>query len=807
MEDARFAQPTVAADRVGAGEIWKVVRRGRWLILACFALSLVVGAAFARRLQPMYEASARILVDGRRSAIGMDGLAGPDPVQDEKRIGTEIEVLQSSGLAAAVVDSLQLQLEVTDPSDAVRRDLFSGVRVSPEARPARYRFVRVSGGRFLVTDARNEAALGTFAPGERISLHRTEVVLAPTAALQPAFEVAVDTRDGATGKLASTLRVAPASRDADVILVSYRGTDPELVRDVPNVLAARFVALRRDLRTSEARKTAEFLRQQLDTLRLQLSSAEGRLQSFREREQVVDLPVEASAQVTRQAQMETERSALDAERAALGSLLAQARASAREPGAPSPYRRLVAFPTLLRNDATTGILASLAKVEDERAAILTRRKPNDPEVQVLTRRIEELEGQLAGMVTTYQQGLTGQVAAIDGTLGRFERRMDRIPAKELEMARLTRQTTVLDGMYKLLQTRLKEAEIAQAVQDPSVRMMDAARLPSSPVNPRGKLLVGFSGLFGLLVGVALSFVREYRDGSVRSREDLEAATGFPVLGWIPRMGEGEGRTLRAGLRRMLAAPRFRGRALLPGASGTVSLQLLGTGEAAPTPASDAYEWLHRNLSFARPDAETRAMIFTSPLPGDGKTTSAAGMAVTLARRGLKVLLVDADLRRGALSAALGSPREAGLSDVLAGSVPFGQAVRTLDVGGGNTLHYLPSGALPSDPTRLLGSTRGAALFEWLKEKYFLVVLDCPPLNVFPDAAILGEHAEAVVLVARAGVTPFEALVYAAEQCRRAKLPVVGTVLNDIDPERDQEYDAAYRWYEYARSYYPQAALR
>lgn len=804
--DERHAVPG-GVERAAPGEVWRVLRRNRWLILACTVLALGAGYALARRIEAVYQSTARIYVETRPAVVTSLSPNGTTP--EENRIATEMGLLQSHDLAASVVDSLQLQLQVVRPRSVTRSQLFSSIRIAPDARRAEYEFTRQADGRFQVTDRASGALVGIAAPGGRVLLRQGEAVLASTAGEEPSFVVSVESRVSAANRIAADIKIGQPNREADVIQVDYRGSDPELTRDVPNVLAARFIEVRREMRSAEARRTAQFLRGQLDTMRAELAAAENKMRAFREREQVVDLPVEASAQVAQRAQLEGQRATLQAESVALGRMLAEARGARRTPGAPSPFRRLAAFPTLQRNEAATGIMASLSKVEDERAALLTRRKPNDPDVQVLTRRINELEDQLAAIVSAYQQGLANQVSSLDATLGSFDRRLDRIPSKELEYGALARNSKVLEDTYGLLQTRLKEAEIAQAVQDPSVRIMDAAQLPSAPGNPKAKLLIGFSALFGLLFGVALSFVREYRDRSVRSREDLQAATGLPVLGWVPRIEAlaAQGKRAVPALRvfRSLTPGRGDTRALLPAATGQVTVIPVSGVDGAPAgPEADAYEWLHRNLQYARPDEELKTVMFASPLPGDGKTTSAAGLAVTLARRGLKVLLVDADLRRGTLSHLFGTPRKQGLSDLLAGTASFQETLRTVDVGGGNCLHYLPTGMLPADPTRLLGSSRAAALFEWLEEKYYLVILDCPPLNVFADAAVLGPYTDGVVLVARAGVTPFEALVDAAEQCHRAKLPVLGTVLNDIDPERDGEYDAAYRWYEYGKQYYAAA---
>ena len=788
--------PAGSPARVGAHEVWGIFRRRRWVILGCFLLALAAGYLVTRRLDPVYEAAARILVEAESPALA--ALPAREAAPRESPIGTEMEILQNRELVEAVADSLQVAVQVAKPEGVPRSKLFSQVRVSQQAEDARYRFERGEGGRFTVTDAESGARVAVAAPGATLRLPEATLVLDPRASRYEEIEVEITDPESAADRVETGLEITQPSREAQIIRVAYRGSDPELVRDVPNALAARFIVLRRQQRSSEARTTAHFLRGQLDTLRPQLTAAEDRLRRFREREQVVDLPVEASAQVTRQAQMEAERGALEAERSSLAALLAQARAEeiakGESPEGPSPYRRLMASPSLLRNPAAAEMLSGITRLEDERAALLTRRKPNDPDVQVLTRRIEQMESQVEGLVTTYQRGLANQVTSIDATLGRFERRLDRVPGKEVEYARLARQTKVLEEMYGLLQMRLKEAEITEAVQDPSVRVVDPARRPSKPVGSRKGLILGASGLFGLLLGIALSFVREVRDQTVRNREELRAATGAPVLGWIPRIQEIAPGAAEDGVRRLAG----RKRKALPAGAGTPRL-LPGAGESS-SPAAEAYEWLHRNLLFSRPDARVKTLLVTSPLPGDGKTTTAAGLAMTLARRGHKVLLIDADLRRGAVSALFHRSHGKGLSDLLAGTASFAEVVKSADVGGGKVLHYVPAGPLPPDPAQLLGSLRAPALLEWLSQKYYMIIVDSAPINVFADAAVLGEHADGVVLVARAGITPFEALVHSAEQCRRANLPVLGTILNDVDPQQDRDYDAAYRWYEYARSY-------
>jgi polysaccharide biosynthesis transport protein len=783
-----------------------ILRRHRWVLLACPLIGIAIGWGLASTRKPVYEASALIAMGEEPVSVTTGLVQGSQP--DAQRIATEIQMLQSRRLAREVVDSLDLQVEVAEPAGIGRSALIERVRVGDRVRSASYRLTRGADGKFEVVDEETDASLGSFAPGEAIPLGGARVVLTEEARGQEEIALAVRPTGSAVEAVESALTVKQPSPDVNMIRVSYRTSDPELARDVPNVLTARYVALRESDQKSNARSTAVFLRAQLDTLSRQLSLSEEELRGYREANRVIDPQLEASTQVTQLAQLRAQRGTIEAERASLAALYNEVRRSGatERPGQPSPYRRLIAFPTLLQNQAATELLSTLADVENQRAALATRRTPEDPDVQVLNSRIAEIERQLQSIVSTYLQGLTNQVAALDAALGRSQAQLDAMPAKETQFQRLSRQPRVLQQTYELLQTRLKEAEIAEAVDDQSVRVIDAADLPTRPGGPGAPIFAIGGAAMALLLGIGLVFAREYADQAVHTRADVQAAIGIPVLGMIP-----DAKPAMLQRRKMLPRPRNQvlgagggagegGTRLVTAASnGGAAPALLMPAQRAPTPWSDAYNRLHTNIMFAEPDAEMKTMLFTSPLPGDGKTSTATNYAVTLAQSGLKVLLIDADLRRGSVHELFDSGPTPGLSDLLSDS-PVPGVLRHADVGGGKPLRYIAAGKMPPNPVQLLSSTGMRALLECAAQEYDRVIIDTPPLNLFPDAVALSSMVDGVIVVARAGVTPFDALVDTAEQLRHANTRVVGAVLNGIDFERDLTYDTSYRWYQYGKAY-------
>ena len=753
-------------------ELTNFLLRNRWLIATVFTLVVVSTTVFTFVVPPTYEGVTTLRVDKERTNLPvLDALS---TLSSGSEIETEMEVLRSRTVADRVLDELALQVVVKRPWRVSRYELFDDVKVEWDAPKAVYRFEQTEEGRFLVRQRGEDEPIGTFGVGERVPLRGAEVRLAPGAVKHKVIRIAVREFEDALESYYKTVAIFQPNRDADLIGIRWDGPDPILTSKIPNSIAAHFLTWREQVRKTEAFSTVDFLDEQLDSLEVQLSAAEDLLREFREDARVVDLKFEAEMHINRLAQLQAERDRLDAEREALANLFEEVRNTPRTTDGPSPYRRLIAFPSLLANFAVSELFRSLAEVENQRAELLNRRTHEDPDVIVLTRRIEELENQLRLIAVTYLEGLANQVRSIDEKLLTFRDQLEVVPAREVQFARLERRAEVLKEIYIMLATRQKEAEIAGAIEDASIQVVDAAQVQRKPVKPRKKLNIALSLALGMVLGVGVAFVRENMDTALRTREDLQALLGgAAVLGLIPRIAEANGKGRDRAAATVEAAAPFQAR--------------LVTGRDPRNPISEAYRSLRTNITFANPDRPPRSLVFTSALPGDGKSTTSSNLAITLAQQGLRTLLIDADMRRGVLHDVFAARREPGLSNVLLDQVTLEEAVQWVSLGEDTRLEFLPTGTLPPNPAELLGAERMRALLERLEGDYDVVILDAPPLNAVTDAALLGTNADGVILVARSGVTESAAAAYAMEQLRNVRAPVLGGVLNDIDVKKERYY--------------------
>jgi len=759
-------------DEVNLRDAWGVLRRRKWTVIAALGLVLLSVGTFTWLKTPVWRASTLIRVeDSDKSNVAvLDVLAS---LQRGSEIETEMRILRTRPIIEDVVDGLNLQFRLERPAGFIRSRFFLDIEFDRTTPARSYEVKRTGADRYRlesVDDEDGEKPLRLkFAAGEQVRIPGGRFVLKreeeadADEPLPAEFRIATVSFPGAVRGLTGALQVTRPGREANVMQVAYEGTDRDLARRIPNAVAASFIDQRHRVQKLEVKSTVTFLKEQSELLQKQLEAAESGLQEFREARQIVALGSEAEEQVKRLAELQTQRTQLAAERSALANLLRGIDASGAEA---AEYRKLAAFPTFLRNQAIANLLQALTAAESTRSALLSRFTRSHPDVIQVTGRIEQLEGQLGDIGRNYLSALDDQIASLDAVLARFGTQLEEIPAKEVQFARLERQTKLLGDLYTLLQTRLKEAQIAEAVEDPSVRVVEAAILPNEPVSPRPARNMAFALVLGLMLGVGFAFVREYLDTRIHSGDNVEETIGLAPIGRIPALPLANG--------------------------GRRSEDALVTVRAGSSVGAEAFRTLRTNVRFVRGGVGAKEMIVTSPGAREGKSVTAANLAAAFALQGIRTLLIDADMRRSVQHFYFGMEREPGLAGLLAGVSTLLDAVRHTEVEG---LDLLPAGTVPPNPAELLGGVRMDDLLANARGSYDALVIDTPPMLAVTDATVLGPKVEGVVLVVRAEQTDRDAASHAIWQLRQVGATVLGVVLNDA------KADGAYSYYRYYHSYY------
>ena len=586
-------------------------------------------------------------------------------------------------------------------------------------------------------------------------------------------------REALTKAVRGSIAAQPV-RNSDVIVIKVQATKPKAAAGVANAVAEvvkrRNVAVKRE----KASSTRKFIEEQLPKVEGALRKDEEALSAFKAHNQVVSLSDEAKELLVRTTSVATEHAKAQAERRAAEQRLASVREQMKTQRAsvvPSITRTTSAWADTLRK--------KLVSLEVEYTNLLVKGYGTDhPQMKKLTREIAQTKGQLAGEVLRVAEGETlgdpmsrlaelskeslgleidiqtdsTREASLRTVLDSYDRQMERLPNKELLLLRLTRSQQVNDNIYRLLLERFEEARITEAGQIGNVRVIDTAKEPRSPIKPRRFQNLLLALIVGLTLGGGLAFFTESLDRSIKNPEEAEALLGIPVIGLIPTIGDLDGK--------------------FKGTRNEIELisSRLVTHFVPRSPVAEAYRTVRTNLSFSRPDNPPRTILVTSAVPQEGKTTTTANLAITLAQMGGKTLIVDSDLRRPAIRKVFNLESKEGLTDYLIGKGALDALIRTTDI---PNLYILPAGQIPPNPSEVLGSQRMKELVAELSRRFEMVFFDSPPVVAVTDAAVLSRYTDGVVLVVQSGATDREAVARAKTLLGNVQANLLGLVLNNI----------------------------
>lgn len=449
--------------------------------------------------------------------------------------------------------------------------------------------------------------------------------------------------------------------------------------------------------------------------------------------------------------------------------------------------KIVSSETISTNPTVNQLKSKLIEYRIELSGLQHLYSENDPKILELKEKIKEteklLKEQVSKIVTSQVQTINpayqdmylqlieeqskGEilktiVESLSKLRNTYYEKLSKLPLLEQKLLELERDVKVKENLYTLLLEKLEETRIAEAGVVGTANLIDKAITPRVPVKPNKKLTAAIGGVLGIFLGILLVFLVEYTDKSIKDEEELKRiAKGKSILGRIPKFE----------MKKELDKP---------------ELIVLNS----PTsPVSESIKLTATNINYST-TPEPKVISITSAGPEEGKTISAANLAISYAQNGLKTLLLDLDMRKPRIKKILELERfNVGVVNHILKDVPIDRVTQKYM----ENLDIIPVGPLPPNPTSLLTSKKFKELIDILKEKYEKIIIDLPPILAAADALIVSKHTDGIVLVVRAGKTQKHSLKVAIENIKTSDSNILGLIINDIN-EKSSSYYYYYYYY-------------
>lgn len=692
--------------------VWQIVWRRKIVVAIVVAIAALGAIALTLLATPIYSAKSTIEISRQEeNIVQVDGVRPEATAIDQEFYQTQYALLESDALMDRVADKLRLG---SDPA------FIEAYNIDPDR-----------GAAWSVENA-------------QVSKERR------------ALELRRQIREA----LAEHKQIAPI-RGSRIVEIFYSSPDPNLSAKIANAWVEAFIASSFDRKLQSTTFATTYLNEQLRELRTRLESSERDLVDYANQNRIITLNAGAGAEDSQPTQLTTIG---DANLSALNQSYARVRA---ERIAAESRLRAGSSRESLSNQTITTLRSERAKLAADYSRLLSTFEPGYPEAKALKAQLDQLDASIRTEEGRIRDDLRRTYTSALSEEGRLSSAVKELEQENLEERRrgiqyniYQREVDTNRELYEGLLQRFKEIGLAAGIGPNNILIVDRALPPEEPSSPNlfNNLLLGL--LLGLLGSAAVIFVLEQFDQKIRSPQDVERATRYPVLGAIPITDE----------------------------------QAMAHWSDPKSAIFEAYMSVQTALRLATETGVPKSMMLTSTGPGEGKSMSCLSLARAMRASGKTVLVVDADLRRPSVHSKLGLANTEGLSEYLAGQSDWQSLLRETPVEG---IAVMTAGTVPPNPTELLAGHRLSELVEEAGKHYDHVFIDSPPLLGLADAPLISEKTAASIYVIEANNVSVHDVRDALARLRRNAQHIVGVILTKYEPEGGLLGYSGYYAYEYA----------
>jgi capsular exopolysaccharide synthesis family protein len=590
------------------------------------------------------------------------------------------------------------------------------------------------------------------------------------------------TKNALIGAYRGRLKVE-RTKETRMVLVSFESTDPHEAAVFVNTLIKNYIESNFQTKYNATRQATGWMEAQLDELKVKVEKSQQAMVAYERENNIANLGEKQTVTESRFEDLSKDFNEAQNDRLTKESLYRMVASNDAQVG------------FIQGNGLLAGLEAKEVDLKEQYSEALAQYGPSYPKVIRLQDQLKDVDTLILRERKRIVENIHNEYLAaakrqqfLAGALADQKKEVDKVSQLLIQYNLLKREFDSNQTLYDSLLQRLKDANVSAGLRATNIHTIDEAAIPSYPVRPNKPRNIEFALVAGLALGIALAFTQEALDNSIKNAQEMEKLTGLPTLAIIP-MGTASFRSRNRTRTSIVPTTGMNGN------SPVVEMSVLQKPGGA---ISEAYRALRTSVLLSTAEQPPQVLLVTSSQPFEGKTSTSLNLAATLAQKGSRVLLVDADMRRPGLAKALNlNTWKGGLSGILTGAYEFDdnllQRVQGLD-----SLFVLSSGPRAPNPAELLCSMKMEKLVMTLRQKFDHVIIDSPPILPITDATIISTLVDGVIMVVESDSTSRAALNRACRVMEHSGGRILGTVFNKVDVKRDGYY--GYRYY---HGYYTQ----
>ena len=743
-----------------------------WIVLSVVVCVSIAWFYLAMQT-PLYKRSAVMLVQSEnKSGNDMSAMLELSGGISGSGVENEIYILQSRQLMREVVERLNLDItyQVKDWLHYEQLYAESPIKVNflePYTAPISMTIKPLDENRFTLShlkigDIDSREKEKTFSFGDTIALSIGRIVVESVPGRLPAYydtSVSVSRIDVdiAANIYHSFISTALAGERTTLVQINCIDSNISRAEAILNTLIDVYRETIIEDKNRIATSTAEFINERVEIISKELGDVEDELTDFKQKNRIVSIDAAASQFMNESSKTREELIQLETEYSIAQAI--QRTVTDRE-----HRKQLIPNVAGVGDNGLQNQITAYNEMLLQRERLAANSGENNPLVKDLDNNLASMRINLSASMSNYISTLNLKLKKAREVEAKTLDHIESVPQQEKKALSIARQQSIKESLYTFLLNKREENALQLAITEANIRVIEAPFGSSAPVAPARRMFLIGAFIVGLIIPLAIQLLRLLWNTGVRGRRDVEDYTSMPILGEIPKLKEKEE-----------ASP-------------------IVVAEHQTSNVAESFRMLRSNMDFVAPQA--RVIMFTSTMPGEGKTFTSANLAQAFAATGKKTLLIDGDLRRGSLSHRLKARHQPGFSNLLLDHSKNPASCVMKSNGGHAHLDFLPSGPLPPNPVTLLTHPHFSALLDHWKQRYDRIVIDTPPFGVLADTPIIAALSDITLYVIRGGMLDKRFLATLQQLADKGSLGRnCAFSLNDIDFKQ-----ARYRYYGYGYSY-------